>query len=272
MLSSHPTQRIVLFAATSWEFRAVAAASPHAQRIRIASYSAATWRSGSTAWTLIEIGVGPTNAAQAAEAVLASSVWDAAISTGFAAGLRAPVGRVLLGTSIRTIRFESSSAMATDASSITADPALCDWLRAHTSPTVGAVLSVDRVVGQANDKQAIAERVQDAVGLDMESAALAAVAQRQRIPFAVLRTVSDGVDESLPLDFNAFFGARATAWTVLREAARAVVTPGSISGLLRLGQQSRVAGAALTGLFARLTDAPAMLPIPAGRSPQGAHV
>lgn len=269
MVRSYPIQRIVLFAATSWEFNAVAAASRQVQRTRLGDYAAATWSTESTAWTVIEMGVGPANATRAAEAVLTADRWDAALSTGFAAGLRAPVGAVLLGTSVRSLYADTSSLSGLAAPLISSDPSLCEWLQAQLAPTVGSFVSTDRVIVRSAEKRDIAAQAADAVGLDMESAALAMVAQRQRIPFAVLRTVSDGVDESLPMDFNAFFGAQATVWTRLREAARAVVTPGSLPGLLRLGRQSQVAAKALTRLVERMTCAPAM---PLSVSPQGAHV
>ena len=72
------------------------------------------------------------------------------------------------------------------------------------------VVSAARVVGRSADKQAIS-RMTGAVALDMESAALAQVAEERGVPFVVLRTVSDLVEEELPLDFNAF---RITSYNV----------------------------------------------------------
>ena len=79
----------------------------------------------------------------------------------------------------------------------------------------------------------------------MESAALGLVASEHRIPFAIVRTVSDLVDESLPLDFNLFL--RPSGW--VKGVAACLAHPTSLIGLNRLRMQSRVAGTQLTAVF-----------------------
>ena len=74
---------------------------------------------------------------------------------------------------------------------------------------VGTVVSSGTVVWQAEEKRWL-RRLTDATGLDMESAAVAAVAQERGLPMAIVRAVSDLVDEDLPLDFNLFL--RPTGW------------------------------------------------------------
>ena len=106
---------------------------------------------------------------------------------------------------------------------------------------------------EANDA-AFAEKlakVADAIGLDMESAALAAEAQRAQVPFVIVRTASDLLDEDLPLDFNLFL--RPTGW--LKGVAAILGHPSSIMGLRRLHCQSRVAATTLTTFFQRYAAA-----------------
>jgi adenosylhomocysteine nucleosidase len=84
----------------------------------------------------------------------------------------------------------------------------------------------------------------------MESAALGLVASEHRIPFAIVRTVSDLVDESLPLDFNLFL--RPSGWA--KGVVACLTHPTSLIGLNRLRVQSRIAGAQLTALYRACAD------------------
>jgi adenosylhomocysteine nucleosidase len=105
------------------------------------------------------------------------------------------------------------------------------------------------VVWQALEKRRL-QGLTDAVGLDMESAALAAVAQERDLPMAIVRTVSDLADEDLPLDFNLFL--RPTGW--LNGMQSLMSRPSSLGGLNRLRKQSRVAAARLTEWFQRYAE------------------
>jgi adenosylhomocysteine nucleosidase len=62
---------------------------------------------------------------------------------------------------------------------------------------------------------------------------------------AIVRTVSDLVDEDLPLDFNLFL--RPTGWIKGMQAI--VGRPSSVEGLNRLRKQSRLAANRLTEWF-----------------------
>ena len=115
---------------------------------------------------------------------------------------------------------------------------------------VGAVVSSGTVVWQAEDKRQL-RRLTDATGLDMESAAVAAVAQERGVPMAIVRTVSDLVDEDLPLDFNLFL--RPTGW--IKGMQVLIGRPSSFVGLNRLRKQSRVAADRLTEWFQHYAEA-----------------
>ena len=113
----------------------------------------------------------------------------------------------------------------------------------------GTVVSSETVVWQAQEKHRL-RRLTDATGLDMESAAVAAVAQERGVPMAIVRTVSDLVDEDLPLDFNLFL--RPTGWIKGMQAL--ISRPSSFVGLNRLRKQSRVAADRLTEWFQRYAE------------------
>jgi adenosylhomocysteine nucleosidase len=80
----------------------------------------------------------------------------------------------------------------------------------------------------------------------MESAALGAAASRRGVPFVIVRTVSDLVNEDLPLDFNHFL--KPTGWVYGMQALFA--RPSALVGLNRLRKQSFIAAERLTKVFA----------------------
>ena len=108
----------------------------------------------------------------------------------------------------------------------------------------GRVVTVGKMVWLAEEKQVIGCAC-DASSLDMESAVIGAAAMHDRVPFVVVRAISDLVDETLPLDLNLF--CRPTmflrgAWTVL-------TTPRTWPALYRLHRQQTVASWRLTRFF-----------------------
>ncbi len=170
------------------------------------------------------------------------------MSTGFACALvPAQVGDLIVGTAVCSVHAEGAWTMRDDR-------VLCDGaVRAglllvaqHAGLVVraGTVVSSGTVVWQAEEKHRL-RRLTDAAGLDMESAAVAAVAQERGVPMVIVRTVSDLVDEDLPLDFNLFL--RPTGWIKGMQAL--ISRPSSVVGLNRLRKQSRVAADRLTEWF-----------------------
>jgi adenosylhomocysteine nucleosidase len=115
---------------------------------------------------------------------------------------------------------------------------------------IGRFISTDRIIGRASEKRQVAKQTQ-AIGLDMESSALAVEAQRARVPFVIVRSVSDLLDEDLPLDFNLFL--RPTGW--LKGMGTVLAAPSCLLGFGRLHRQSKAAGEALTDFFRRYVSA-----------------
>ncbi len=170
------------------------------------------------------------------------------MSTGFACALvPAQVGDLIVGTAVSSAHIESTWTMKDDR--VLCDGAVCAGLLNVAQDLglvarVGAVVSSETVVWQAEEKRRL-HQLTDATGLDMESAAVAAVAQERGLPMAIVRTVSDLVDEDLPLDFNLFL--RPTGW--IKGMQSVIGRPSSIVGLNRLRKQSQVAADRLTEWF-----------------------
>jgi adenosylhomocysteine nucleosidase len=169
------------------------------------------------------------------------------MSTGFACALvPAEVGDLIVGTAVSSVR--QSGAWTTENDVVLCDEAVRAGLLdaaqgAGMTARVGTIVSAPTVVWQAEDKRRL-RRLTEAAGLDMESATLASVAQERGVPMAIVRTVSDLMDEDLPLDFNLFL--RPTGWL---QGLQAVCRPSSLAGLNRLRRQSRVAADRLTEWF-----------------------
>ncbi len=233
------------FVATRWEMNAVSQAFPGNQSLALGSLRCVVARCGSTEWWIIPMGVGPERATQSAQVALSAQEFAAVWSTGFAGAMRqARIGDVLVGRDVVTDDDPGAGGAA-----YAADAGLVAWAQRalatqQLSAQVGRFVSVGRVICRAEDKKRLAV-AQGAIGLDMESAALALVASRWKIPFAIVRTVSDLVDEDLPLDFNLFL--RPSEW--VKGIAACLAHPTSLLGLNRLRVQSRLAGEQLTAVF-----------------------
>jgi adenosylhomocysteine nucleosidase len=208
---------------------------------------------GDRTYWLIQTGVGPAAAGTVAGKVLKAQPMSLVMSTGFACALvPAQVGDLIVGTAVSSVHGEGPWTMGDER-------VLCDEIvsagflivaqDAGLVARVGTVVSSGTVVWQAQEKRRL-RRLTDATGLDMESAAVATVAQERGLPMAIVRTVSDLVDEDLPLDFNLFL--RPTGWI---KGMQALVTcPSSLVGLSRLRKQSRVAADQLTAWFQRYAE------------------
>jgi len=203
---------------------------------------------GPREYWLARTGMGPQKASGVASRLLAYQPFSLAISTGFACALiAAEIGALLAGGDVMFDGAEASSpSRMIDVPGPERDVLLALITRSEQSAHVGRFVSADHVVGRASEKQRLA-RSTGAIGLDMESAALATEARRARVPFVIVRTVSDLLDEDLPLDFNLFL--RPTGW--VKGIAMVLGAPSSLLGLSRLRRQSLTAARNLTAFFHR---------------------
>jgi adenosylhomocysteine nucleosidase len=242
---------VALFAATRWELAALRRALPIDRQEDIGGVRCLIGeRDGQTYW-LIRTGVGSEAAKTAASVVLGRRPMVLAISTGFAGALMpVAIGDVIIGTSTSSASYDGS--WKADADSVMCDRAVQCFVQsvaaeAGLAARIGSIVSVSEVVYRAEDKKALG-RLTGAAALDMESAALALVAQERGVPFTVVRTVSDLVGEDLPLDFNLYL--RPGGW--LSGIKELMKRPSSLVGLNRLRQQSRLAADNLTTVCSAL--------------------
>ncbi len=241
-------KRIAIFAATPWEMGAVQAAFPSGVARRIDRVSVSVCTAGRREYWLARTGVGLEKAGQAATRLLGHQPFALAVSTGFACALiKAEIGSLLIGRDVVLAGAQGSeNARAIEVPGLEREAVLALVDGAVPPNHVGRFASTDRIIGSASEKQSLA-RTTGAIGLDMESTALAVAAQRAHVPFVIVRAVSDLLDEDLPLDFNHFL--RPTDW--FKGIVAVLGAPSSLLSLGRLRRQSLTAAKNLTTFFQR---------------------
>jgi len=111
--------------------------------------------------------------------------------------------------------------------------------------TGGMLLATAEIVVTANEKATLA-RTTLCAAVDLESGAVARVAERHGIPFAVLRAICDPAERDLPPAALAALNEKG-AIAVTRVALSVVSNPLQIPGLIALGRDAGRARRALVG-------------------------
>ena len=207
---------------------------------------------GDREYWIVQTGVGLEKAGRSAAQLLDNQSFSLMVSTGFACALiAADIGSLLVGREvIHGGEHSDEPSEVLDVPGLEKD-LVVSFVKTLVPPEhIGRFVSTDRVIGSAREKRRFALNAQ-AIGLDMESSALAAEAQRAHVPFVIIRTASDLLHEDLPLDFNLFL--RPTGW--LKGIGSILVAPSCLLGLGRLRRQSLIAAEALTAFFRQYTAA-----------------
>ncbi len=139
---------------------------------------------------LVVGGVGKRNAQSAAESLARTVSLKGLISLGFAGGLQESLqpGDVVVAEEVLDLR--------------TGERFRCsEELLPETKAQRGVILAVDDVVQEADAKRRLGQQW-SALAVDMESAGVARAATQSNLPFAAIRGITDGCDESLSIDFE----------------------------------------------------------------------
>lgn len=190
-------------------------------------------------WAVVQCGPGAERAAAAA----ANAIHHDArllVSWGLAGALDP---RVAPGTVVvpRRVLVSGGEPLAVDtALHSSLEPLADDFVVEY-----GDLLSVPVVLESPAAKRAAAAATR-AVAVDMESAAIAAVAARAGVPFVVLRAVVDGADDALPAGAEQWIDARGNRR--MTATLRAVVAWQQWRPLLTLAKRYRVASNVLDRL------------------------
>ncbi len=226
--------------------RAVRSAFPPGIERRVGSSPIFACTVGDREYWFVQTGVGLEKAGRSAAQLLNNQSFSLMVSTGFACALiAADIGTLLVGREVvhRDVHGDES----TEVRDVPGDERdlVMTLVKTLVPPEhIGRFVSTDRIIASAPEKRKFALSTH-AIGLDMESSALAVQAQRAGVPFVIVRSVSDLLDEDLPLDFNLFL--RPTGW--LKGIGTVLAAPSCLLGLARLRRQSVVAAEALTVFF-----------------------
>ena len=197
-------------------------------------------------------GMGPRRAAVASRTLLEKGA-TALLSWGSAGGLGSklsPGSLILPKTVIASNRF----LYHVDA---TWHKSLCSRLEGHVDFHTDPLVESTTVVCTPAEK-AILFRETGAIGVDMESAAVAAVAQEARVPFVVVRALADSADTTIPdITLNAVdeFGRMSFLKLIQGLAGH----PTELFALVRIARNYRAAQRTLAAV-ARLTGKDLLVP------------
>jgi adenosylhomocysteine nucleosidase len=192
--------------------------------------------------TVALTGVGARQAALAASQIMRGEfdAFDCCISSGLAGGLQSNygIGEVLAARSV------FSEAVPTDGATrlLLCSAALVSFAAECGATVVEQFYSADHVISTAREKQVLSAKA-DAV--EMESFEILREAQGAGVPAVAIRSISDTLDEDLPLDMSEILTAEGQV-SIPRVLGQVALKPQSLPGLVRLGKNSRVAAQSLS--------------------------
>lgn len=197
-------------------------------------------------------GMGPRRAAVVSRALLEKGA-TALLSWGCAGGLdpKLSSGSLILP---KTVITSDQFLYHVDA---TWHESLCNRLKGHVDFHTESLVESPRVVRTLAEK-VILFRETGAIGVDMESAAVGAVAQEARVPFIVVRAVADSADTTIPdSTLNAVdeFGRLSLLKLIQGLAGH----PTELIALVRIARNYRAAQRTLAAV-ARLTGSNLLVP------------
>jgi nucleoside phosphorylase len=203
------------------------------QKIAAGEFAIQRTEIGGATVDLIVSGMGPERAARAMAAA-ASRDYAACIASGFAGALT-PALDVSEVVAAKFARQAGSEA------SVPADTALLAQAVSAGAKSIEALVSSERVATNAAEKAALATSG-DAV--DMESFTVLTAARERGIPGVAIRVISDRHDQAIPVDLSKAVDehGQVSIGAVLRMVAG---NPSQISGLMRLGRESKAAAEVL---------------------------
>jgi adenosylhomocysteine nucleosidase len=238
-------ERIAIFAALRWECGPILR---HLRRVERGHAAQGTfWRgqaSGREIW-LIKTGIGGQHAAAATGVLDRGGRFDLLLSTGCAGALAPELVPGDLAIATTVIADAAGARYETDP--VHRERARVAAQRAALRTVVGPVLCSPRVLATVAAKQAAAVGT-GSVAVEMEGAAIGALAQQAGMPFASVRAILDAATTELP-DAGEFLDAQTgtvRGLDVVRYLAR---QPAALSQLLTLRRMMTAAQSSLERFF-----------------------
>ena len=178
-------------------------------------------------------GMGAANATRVADALI-SKAYSFCITSGFAGALKPSVK---LREVVASEKVQHHATLQTE---------ICDAnLLAHASENgatrIATLLTTDHVVNTATEKNRLSELAE---AVDMESFAILDAANKNKVPCAVVRVISDSFDRNMPAELATIVDPQGHVKIagVVRYVAKHPLT---VPALMRLGRDSKNAAEAL---------------------------
>jgi adenosylhomocysteine nucleosidase len=207
------------------------------------------WRrdSGDMQLTVLITGVGMSSAARAMDLMMSIADenvhFDVCVSSGLAGALQECIqpGDIIAP---RALVLEQNRAGA-EADRLEVDDVLRSRALEHGARSSDCLFTTNRVLVKASQKRECASRAQS---VDMESFEIVKEAQAWGARCVVVRAISDGANEDLPIDFNRILSTQNQP-SVGKVLLELVKNPKALFSLIRFGRQSQRAASALAGFL-----------------------
>lgn len=198
-------------------------------------------------FVLLETGEGVQNVTRQLEAWLEQNHARAVLSIGFAGGLSSSLqpGDLVIAREVRNSDSKPDQTLLSAAQE----------LRLGFPVTMGVAVTSDEIVWKAQAKRELGQSLgENKIGfIDMESTAIAKVCSHRRIPFLIVRSITDLLDEDLPLDFNLYRDQDGRV-NSKRVMTAALSKPLTIKGLLELRRRSKLCSDRMAAFVIGLTE------------------
>jgi nucleoside phosphorylase len=201
---------------------------------------------------LATTGMGPEHAEAAATRLFDELPGVVAFSVGVSAGLdhRVRPGDLIIADQVRFCRPNAGPSRLFSCDSGLSDSAVNAVRRSGDRCHRGPILTVDRIVVTAAEKQDLAARW-GGLAVDMESGAIASAAASRAVPFLALRAVLDPVEQDLRIGFDRFLDRRGEPHPG-RLARYLLAHPHALIPLVGLGFRTKAACRRLGHVLSRL--------------------
>lgn len=188
---------------------------------------------GSIEVTVLLTGMGKENSTKAMSSIPLDQ-HDVCISTGMAGSLDPALrpGEIVVALIADTLQQDSN---------VATDGVLLSLAESSGAIAAHASLTSEAIVATAAEKEALRHKGNI---VEMESAYVLAAAQQSGVPAIVVRAISDGAEEDLPVDFTRILDSRGRVKLggLLKEVA---LHPYRIGPLIQFARQSRAAAKSL---------------------------
>ena len=238
---------IAIFGAVKEEIAGIKQAMNISDHMRLGKTSAWPGKWGKQSIVLVRSGVGQQRAEDATLQVIDRFRPSTLVSIGYAGAVQPElnVGDLVIADTI--IEEKKKGEYSPDS----------DWLNRAKDVTcpegfkavVGGLLTVDNVIHDSLSKQELGKNY-SVQAVEMETSAIAKVAEEKDVPLLSLRVISDRLDQEL-LDSSSFLGSDGEI-SSLKAGWYVLTHPGSIKSALSLRSQTQIATQALTKFLSDL--------------------